>query len=64
MTRDELADEYEEQYRILKAKVESLTPLLFEYTGKDLYELRRKLVIYEDMAYDCKALAIALRKEG
>lgn len=55
MTIDELSLEYEKQYRILKAKMEGLKPLLYIYTGKELYNLRKRLKVYEDMALECKA---------
>lgn len=64
MTIDELATEYEQQYEMLTAKIKSLTPLLHKCTGKELYELRRRIVIYEDMANDCKAVAVALKDQG
>ncbi len=54
MNIDELAREYEQQYKILSAKLEGLRPLLCVYTGQDLYLLRKKMRIYYDMACECK----------
>ena len=60
MTIDELAREYEAQYRIICAKMDALQPLLCVYRGKDLYKLRRKLKIYYDMACECRRTASLL----
>lgn len=54
MNIDELAREYEEQYNILCAKLDGLKPLLYIYTGQDLFLLRRRMKIYYDMACECK----------
>lgn len=54
MTIDELAREYEQQYKIVTAKMDGLKPLLCVYTGEDLLLLRRKIKIYYDMACECK----------
>lgn len=61
MTIEELAEEYEHQYNVIMAKIESLTPLLRVYRGEDLLRLRKKLVIYEDMANSCKTTSDLLR---
>lgn len=54
MTINELAAEYEQQYNVLNAKMDGLRPLLYIYTGEDLYLLRRKIKIYYEMACECK----------
>ena len=56
MTIDELAKEYEQQYKILSAKLDGLKPLLCVYRGNDLLILRRKMKNYYDMACDCKRI--------
>lgn len=56
MTIDELAKEYEQQYKILSAKLDGLKPLLCVYRGNDLLILRRKMKTYYDMACDCKRI--------
>ncbi len=61
MTLDELALEYEQQYRVLSAKLDGLRPLLSVYTGKDLYLLRKRMKIYYDMACECKYTASLLK---
>lgn len=60
MTIDELAAEYELQYKSLCAKIDGLKPLLCVYSGEDLLLLRRKIKIYYDMACDCKRIASLL----
>ncbi|MGN1201712.1 MAG: hypothetical protein ACI4RF_00340 [Eubacterium sp.] len=60
MTIEELAREYEGQYKILCAKMEGLKPLLCVYSGEDLLLLRRKIKIYYDMACECKRVASLL----
>lgn len=60
MTIDELAAEYELQYKALCAKMDGLKPLLCVYSGEDLLLLRRKIKIYYDMACDCKRIASLL----
>ncbi len=62
MTIDELAREYETQYEAISAKVDALTPLLDIYQGKRLYELRKKLKVYYDMACECRHTASLLLK--
>ena len=57
MTIDKLAAEYSRQYDVLSAKIEGLRPLLYVYTGEDLYLLRKRIKIYYDMAYECKRIA-------
>ena len=57
MTIDKLAEEYSRQYNILCAKIDGLRPLLYVYTGEDLYLLRKRIKIYYDMAYECKRIA-------
>ncbi len=39
MTIDRLAKEYDHQYNVLNAKIDGLRPLLYVYTGEDLYLL-------------------------
>lgn len=56
MSIDELAREYEKQYKIVNAKMNGLKPLLCIYTGEDLLLLRRKIKIYYDMACECKRI--------
>lgn len=60
MTIDRLAKEYDNQYNILNAKIEGLRPLLYVYTGEDLYLLRRRLKVYYDMASECKRISAML----
>ncbi|MBQ9518141.1 MAG: hypothetical protein IJR60_08710 [Eubacterium sp.] len=60
MSIDELAREYEQQYKLLCTKMDALKPLLCVYTGKDLYLLRRRIKIYYDMACECKNTASLL----
>ncbi|MBQ7739923.1 MAG: hypothetical protein IJT65_01635 [Eubacterium sp.] len=60
MTIDELAREYENQYKVLVAKMDGLKPLLCVYRGKDLYLLRKRIKIYYDMACECKRTASLL----
>ena len=57
MTIDELAHEYEGQYRVICAKMDGLKPLLNIYSGEDLLLLRRKLKVYYDMACECKRVS-------
>lgn len=56
MSIDELAREYEKQYKIINAKMDGLKPLLCVYSGQDLLLLRRKIKIYYDMACECKRI--------
>ena len=60
MSIDELAREYERQYKVLSAKMDALRPLLCVYTGKELYLLRKRIKIYYDMACECKNTASLL----
>lgn len=60
MTIDRLAKEYDNQYNVLNAKIEGLRPLLYVYTGEDLYLLRRRLKVYYDMASECKRISAIL----
>lgn len=60
MTINELAQEYEQQYNVLSAKLDGLRPLLSVYSGNDLYLLRKKIRIYYDMACECKRTASLL----
>lgn len=62
MTIDELAQEYEQQYKILKAKTDGLKPLLNVYRGEDLMLLRRRIKIYYDMACECKRIYALLSR--
>lgn len=60
MTINELAHEYEQQYKVMSAKIDGLRPLLSVYRGEDLVRLRRKIRIYYDMACECKRTASML----
>ena len=60
MTINELAHEYEQQYKILSARLDEMKPLLNVYRGNDLVLLRRKIRIYYDMACECKRTASML----
>lgn len=60
MTIDELAQEYEQQYKVLTTKMDALKPLLCIYRGQDLYLLRKRIKIYYDMACECKRTASLL----
>lgn len=60
MTIDRLAKEYDNQYNVLNAKIEGLRPLLYVYTGEDLYLLRKKLKVYYDMACECRNISAML----
>lgn len=60
MTINELAQEYEQQYKILSARLDAMKPLLNVYRGNDLVLLRRKIRIYYDMACECKRTASML----
>lgn len=60
MTVTQLAEEYENQYRVLNAKIKGLRPLLCVYTGEDLVKLRRRIKIYYDMASQCKVISTML----
>lgn len=60
MTVTQLAQEYENQYRILNSKIKGLRPLLCVYRGEDLLFLRRKIKIYYDMASQCKVISTML----
>lgn len=57
MTIDKLAEEYKHQYKVLNAKIEGLRPLLYIYTGEDLYLLRRRIKVYYDMACECRRIS-------
>ena len=57
---NELADEYENHYKLLCTQIEGLRPLLCVYKGEDLYLLRRKIKTYYDMASQCKIIAVML----
>lgn len=60
MTIIELANEYEQQYNILTARMDALKPLLCVYTGEDLYLLRKRIKVYYDMACECRRTASLL----
>lgn len=60
MTINELAHEYEQQYKILSARLDAMKPLLNVYRGNDLVLLRRKIRIYYDMACEYKRTASML----
>lgn len=57
MTVYKLAEEYQQQYDILSAKIDGLRPLLHVYTGEDLYLLRRRIKVYYDMAIECRRIS-------
>ena len=69
---NELADEYENQYKLLCTKIEGLRPLLCIYKGEDLYLLRRKIKTYCDngiipsinliMTYETSACPIGMER--
>lgn len=60
MTIYELAEEYEEQYRVLRDRIEGLRPLLCVYKGDALLDLRRRIKTYYDMAADCRRTSTIL----
>ncbi len=62
MTIDELAREYEGQYKVICAKMDGLKPLLCVYSGEDLLLLRRRIKIYYDMACECKRISSLLSR--
>ncbi|MGN1328996.1 MAG: hypothetical protein ACI4XC_08210 [Eubacterium sp.] len=62
MNIDELAREYEGQYRVLCAKLDGLKPLLCVYRGNDLVLLRKRIKIYYDMACECKRISNLLSR--
>ena len=60
MTVEELAREYEAQYRLAVCKADALTPLLCIYRGRELELLRRRIRFYYDMACECERIAFML----
>ena len=60
MTINELAHEYEQQYKVLSTRLDAMKPLLCVYRGEDLVSLRRKIKIYYDMACECRRTASML----
>lgn len=62
MNIDELAREYEGQYRVLCARLDGLKPLLCVYRGNDLVLLRKRIKIYYDMACECKRISNLLSR--
>lgn len=62
MNIEELALEYEQQYKALSAKLDGLKPLLCVYTGKDLLLLRKRIKIYYDMACECRRISSMLSR--
>lgn len=60
MTITQLADEYNQQYNVLNAKMDALRPLLCVYTGEDLFLLRKRMKIYYEMACECRRTASLL----
>lgn len=58
----DLAEQYERQYNIINAKIAGLRPLLYVYTGEDLYLLRRRIKTYYEMATECRITAVSLKK--
>lgn len=57
----QLIDKYEQQYRILNYKIDSLKPLLLIYKGDDLAILRKRIKLYYDIARECKEVASLLK---
>ena len=53
MTLKTLADEYFEEAQRLRKRIYELRNLEEEATGQDLYNIRRKIMIYNTMANDC-----------
>lgn len=62
MNIDELAREYERQYKVLCAKLDGLQPLLSFYSGAELYLLRRRMKIYYEMACECRRVFLLLSR--
>ena len=62
MTINELAHEYEQQYKVLSARLDAMKPLLCVYRGEDLVSLRRKIKIYYDMACECRKVYFMLSR--
>jgi hypothetical protein len=60
MTIEKLAREYEEQYKLLNAKMDGLKPLLYVYRGEDLLLLRKRIKVYYDMACECRRISSLL----
>lgn len=64
MTREEdLAEDYEQQAKIIWAKINGLKPLTMLYKGTDLHNLNRKIAIYIKMARECEDIARLLREK-
>lgn len=57
----DLAEEYMQQYRSLTARIEELTPLKKELSSKERLSLKKKIVILQDMALECKITAHTLK---
>lgn len=57
----ELAEEYMQQYRVLKARVQALAPLRKELSGTALLNHDQKVARLNDMAQDCKITAYYLK---
>lgn len=63
MTREEdLAADYEQQAKIIWAKINGLRPLAMLYKGADLHNLNRKIAIYISIARKCEHIARLLRE--
>lgn len=63
MTReDDLAEDYEQQAKIIWAKINGLKPLTMLYKGADLHNLNRKIAIYISIARECEHIAGLLRE--
>lgn len=60
MTIEELAYEYEQQYRLFSSRVDALAPLLFVLQGERLTSVRRKIKIYYELACHYKEIASML----
>ena len=60
MDIDELAKEYEKQYKVLCAKVDGLKPLLSGYRGADIFKPRGTIRVYYDMACECRKVYFML----
>ena len=61
MSLSALAEEYLQQYNVLTARINALTPLRKELSGTDLLNLEKKIVILQDMALECRITAYKLK---
>ena len=62
MTIEQLTKEYKEQAERLSAKIDALKPLVFLYTGEDLYLLRKRIKIYADIRDECFKISAQLKR--